>query len=431
VGGKCAALRLCGKETGFITVTSRRPKPGLVRDTCTLEMNKDICRKRDAEARRIMALPDAAARAAAEATQRSMFDYGGGENAPGVVHRGEEAAPDGGAWHGSGTLVEAHDLDAALMQKVTAAGGLFRLGRLFAEVYNMYLFDDTTGALCPLPLPPGAPGHVAASTKGKARASAAADAPRPRPPVSIFVGVGGADMVDVSTLTDNMVSRMLQAGARSPADVFELGIAMHDGSAVTQARLRLFYHPYVCGEATLPTELRERRMGSAHVLKVRCGRLLMLNSTPATLAVPQLQDTWARDGGPKTTRAMRARRLSRFLSRVSGIIYFGANTEPLKNKSCLKRATCARCCPRCSRSARPTPPRSWPRLRLPARRSTPACATQPPAAPQSRRAGWSATQLGTVRWRCAMRCLTGWTVSTRRATKRLARLRQTVTTPWR
>jgi hypothetical protein len=305
VGGKCAALRLC-TETGYITVTSRRPKPGLLEDVCVLELNKVLCKQR----------------ADAADAERTMFHLPGAERQPNVVERGGDVrAPDGGFWNGSGSAVRVMDLDAELVHELDAANGMRKLAQLMAETYHAYVHPQLRARDR---LPPLRGGAAAA---GQAV-----------PVVRIFVGNAADAMIDVSTLRKHdLVSQMLDAGG-SENDAFELGIAicMPDGH-VTQARLRLFYYAFVSGHGKLPPGLRQRNVEAAHVLKLRCGRMLTCDHKPATLVVPQLREAWPRDGASAACeRAKRAKAAARFLARVSGFIAFGADAEPKKEKTDLQ-----------------------------------------------------------------------------------------------
>jgi hypothetical protein len=306
VGGKCASLRLC-TDTGYITVTSRKPKPGLREDVCVLQLNKVICKER----------------AEAANSERTMFHMPGAERQPSPVEQGAARASDGGHWRESGVAVCVTDLDAELVHELDAPGGIRKLAVLLAETYHAYVHPQLRA---PDRLPP---------LRG-ASASAAAEQDA-APMVRIFVGGSADAMIDVATLrSDDMISQMLDAGG-TENESFELGIAIikPDGH-VTQARLRLFYYAFVNGHGKLPPGLRQRNVDAAHVIKLRCGRMLTCDHKPATLVVPQLREAWPRDGASAACeRAKRAKAAARFLARVSGFIAFGADAEPKKEKTDL------------------------------------------------------------------------------------------------
>jgi hypothetical protein len=200
--------------------------------------------------------------------------------------------------------------------------------------------------------------------------------PPPTPKVRIFVGTHDA-MVDVSTLQDDLVSCMLLAatraapapalqaaatptGARDDAadaaeaeaeaqaqqrlrtarttrsdDMFELGIAIHtpDG-ATSQMRLRLLYNPFQNGEASKPRALDTRNVSAAHVIMLRCGRMLTDDLKPAAFRVPMLRAMWGRDRTPARIKA--AKEATRFLERVTGFLHLGAAAAPVKEKTTLQ-----------------------------------------------------------------------------------------------
>jgi hypothetical protein len=139
VGGKSAAMRLCS-PTGGIMVTTRKPRPGLLADVCELQLDKPTCMRREV---------DMLAHNAMEVSQRdavkappSMFNMPGGERQARDVEKGLTEAPDGGKWHGSGTLVQVTDLDANLVHELTTQGGMAKLQQLVAEVYYAYIHNN-------------------------------------------------------------------------------------------------------------------------------------------------------------------------------------------------------------------------------------------------------------------------------------------------
>jgi hypothetical protein len=336
IGAKNGSLALCTQE-GYVNVTTRAPvlevPPGLSgaqaaaerrKDVCCLLLSRQICRERQTAALRLEALsPDARAAVLARDRDapRSLFHFPGEVRAPRgaeVGGAGAPAAPDGGAWDTSGTLVEVTDLKPELVHLLNSSDELPKVLGTLAHTYHAYIHA-----------------HEPRGTDAGAAGAALA--------LPMRIVVCG---VDLATVTAHNLTRAMLPGAPgapdAEPDTFHMALAVRRPSGeVAHASLRLYYHPFDRGVASMPmAALQAAGVQPAHVAVVRCGRALMRNARAATLLLAPLMPRYGHDKNQYTkARGVAA---SRLLARVTGVLGVGRASVPLHDKSGLREDTTLR-----------------------------------------------------------------------------------------
>jgi len=318
VGGKCASMAACTPD-GYVDVISIGVNAGgMVAD---LQMNKELLRKRQLAVRERQLLPREQRDALPPLKDAQAMP--GRVRPANATERGEIDAPDGGRWHGAGTLVKMVDLQDGMVHLVGTDAVRAKLCRLLAHDYHEYIHPREARNL-----------NVKAPPPGSRLPAAAADAAAPSPPIKI-VAFG----VDLATVQDDLTSRILTAGGAVGADAakntFQLSAALvrPDGE-VSHIGARIYYNPCIDGKNTRPEDVLVPAgvLHPTQLILQRAGRVLTNNEEPATVTMSQLRETWGLD---TPDQKKRAKVVARFLARCDGFVAVGPSSEAKSDKSKL------------------------------------------------------------------------------------------------